>query len=67
MIKDFVKTTVLKKVNNGQGAIVNLAHDTVTDSYSIGLCTNNGVSWKYVSKKLHDLMVEELANQNDIV
>lgn len=52
--------TKILKVENG---IVRLCEDLLTESYSIGLRTDKGMEWKYISKELHDLLVKELSNQ----
>jgi hypothetical protein len=54
------KGTELLRVKDG---IVRLCHDTVTNSYSIGLRTTRDMEWKYISKDLHDLLVKELSEQ----
>lgn len=54
------KETRILTTENG---IVRLCEDTVTCSYSIGLRTDKGVEWKYISKELHDLLVKELKEQ----
>ena len=59
ILKGQVRTNILK-IPNGT---VNLCEDKPTDSYSIGLTTNEGFEWKFISKELHDLLVEELSEQ----
>lgn len=54
---------VSNKILLVENSIVRLCEDQVTDSYSIGLRTDKGVQWKYISKKLHDLLIEELKEQ----
>lgn len=59
MLKGQVGTEILK-VSNG---MVRVLSDSVTHSYSIGIRTNEDMEWKYISKELHDLLVEELSSQ----
>lgn len=54
------KTNVLKV---GEFAKVNLAEDTLDNTYSIGLTTSKGIEFKMISKELHDLLVKELKDQ----
>ncbi|MBT2759970.1 hypothetical protein [Paenibacillus sp. ISL-20] len=58
------KNTEILRTKDG---IVRLCEDTVTDSYSIGLRTREGLHWKHISKELHDLLVEELSEQEGTV
>ena len=51
---------------NGEG-IVRVAYDTVTESYSVGLRTDNGVDFKMISKELHDLLVKELGTEVEVI
>lgn len=52
-----INTEVLKAGDEG---IVRLAHDTMTNSYSIGLRTINNMEWKSISKELYEILVKEL-------
>jgi len=56
-------TEILRTKNS----IVRLCEDNVTDSYSIGIKTPDGVQWKYISKDLHNLLVNELSQQKEII
>lgn len=59
MLKGQISTTILK-VDDG---VVRLCNDTVTGSYSIGVRTDVDFEWKYISKELHDLLIQELSQQ----
>ncbi|MFC8685986.1 hypothetical protein [Brevibacillus porteri] len=59
MFKGQTSVTLLKTPD---GAL-RLLSDSVTGDYSIGLRTKEGMEWKYISKELHDHLVEYLATQ----
>jgi glucose/arabinose dehydrogenase len=55
--------TVLLQTSDG---VVRSCKDTYTNTYSIGLRTNNGFLWKDISKELNDLLVKELRCQQGV-
>ena len=55
-----IKRTRILETEEG---VVTLADDNQTESYSIGLRTANKLEWKFISKELHDKLVQELSNQ----
>ncbi|SDX87960.1 hypothetical protein [Tepidimicrobium xylanilyticum] len=52
-----------KEILTVSDGVVRLCYDTVTNSCSIGLRTTKDVEWKYISKELYYLLVQELVNQ----
>lgn len=58
------KRTEILRTKDGT---VRLCEDTMTDSYSIGLRTRDGMHWKYISKELHDLLIDELSEHEGMV
>jgi glucose/arabinose dehydrogenase len=46
-----------------EDGIVRVAEDRITGTYSIGLRTPKGIEWKSISKTLHNLLVNELSQQ----
>lgn len=63
LLRGQIRTEILRT----KDGIVRLCEDTVTDSYSIGLRTREGMCWKYISKELHDLLIEELSEYEGVV
>lgn len=55
-----MKGTTILRTQNG---VVRVVEDTWTGTYSIGLRTDAGVEWKYISQELHDLLIKELKEQ----
>ena len=55
-----MKGTELLRTEDG---IVRVVEDKITGTFSIGLRTQKGMEWKYISKELHDLLAKELSQQ----
>jgi hypothetical protein len=62
VFKEQVATTLLST----QNGVVRLCNDTLTCSYTLGITTDKGYQFKYVSKELHDLLVKELSEQKGL-
>ena len=59
ILKEQIATELLR-VENG---VVRLCNDTLTCSYTIGISTDKNFQYKYISKELYDLLVNELSEQ----